>query len=59
MRKISTKRPSIEKCATIHCHKWGPLPPNEIGRIAQQVRKREVKKEGKNWIEIESFKKQI
>ena len=26
---------------TSHRLKWGPLPPNEVGRIAQQVRKGE------------------
>ena len=25
-------------CATSHRLKWGPLPPNEVGRIAQHVR---------------------
>ena len=26
---------------------WGPLPPNEVGRIAQHVRKGEGRKQGK------------
>ena len=29
---------------------WGLLPPNEFGRIAQNVRKGEVEKEGKTGI---------
>ena len=32
---------SHEGCATSHWLKWGPLPPNELGRIAQHVRKGE------------------
>ena len=32
---------------TSHCHKWGPFPPNEVGRIAQHVRKGEIRKAGK------------
>jgi hypothetical protein len=33
-------------CATSHPLKWGPFPPNEIGRIAQHVRKGEERIEG-------------
>ena len=32
------KRPSNIGCATGHCLKWGPLPPNGSGKIAQKVR---------------------
>ena len=28
-----------EDSETIHRLKWGPLPPNEVGRIAQHVKK--------------------
>ena len=27
-----------------HCLKWGPFPPNEVGRITQDVRKGEGRK---------------
>ena len=40
-------------CATSHCLKWGPFPPDEVDRIAQNVRKGEGRKEekdGKSWI---------
>ena len=30
--------PSEEACATSHNLKWDPLPPNDVGRIAQHVR---------------------
>ena len=40
LRKTSARRPS-EGCATAHCHKWGPLPPNEVGRIAHHTRDRD------------------
>ena len=33
-------------CATSHRLKWGSLPPNEVGRIAQHVRKGEGRKNG-------------
>ena len=29
----------LEGCATSQDLKWGPLPPNEVPRIAQHVRK--------------------
>ena len=32
---------AIKLCATNHQLKWGPFPPNEVGRIAQHVRKGE------------------
>ena len=35
-----------EGCANGCCLKWGPLPPNEVGRFAQHVRKEVGKKEG-------------
>ena len=31
-----------------HCLKWGPFPPNEIGRIAQHVREGEGRNQGKD-----------
>ena len=34
----------MKGCATSHCLKWGTLPPNEAGRTAQHVRKREGRK---------------
>ena len=37
-------------CSTSHRLKWGPFPPNEVGRIAQHVRKGEGKKEGKDGV---------
>ena len=37
-----------EGCATNHRLKWGPLLPNEFGRIAQQIKK-EGKAEGARW----------
>ena len=36
----------IRGCAISHRLKWGPFPPNEVGRIAQHVRKGEGRKEG-------------
>ena len=44
---ISARRPSDEDCATSHLLKWGSLPPNEVGRIAQYVTKGGGIKEGK------------
>ena len=32
-----------------HRLKWGPFPPNEVGRIAQHVRKGEGRKYFKMW----------
>ena len=37
-----------EGCATSHRLKWDTLPQNEVGRIAQLVRKSEERKEGKD-----------
>ena len=42
------KRPSDERCDTGHRLKWGPLRPNEVVRIAQDVRKREGSQGGKD-----------
>ena len=39
-RKTSARRPSIEGY-TIHRLKWGPLPPNEVGKITKHVREEE------------------
>ena len=38
MRKPSARRPSDEGCAINHRLKSGPLPPNDVGKIAQHVR---------------------
>ena len=37
-----------EVCVTSHRLKWGSLPPNEVDRIAQQLREGEERKEGKD-----------
>ena len=42
------ENPSKETSMTSHRLKWSPLPPNEVGRIAQYVRKGEERKEGKD-----------
>jgi hypothetical protein len=42
-----SRRPSDESCATSLRLKWGHLPPNEVGRIAQHIRKGEERKERK------------
>ena len=34
----------MKGCATSHRLKWGPFPPNEVGRIEQHVRKGEGRK---------------
>ena len=39
-----------EGCVIIHLLKWGPLPPNEIGRIAQHVSNGKGGKEGKDGV---------
>ena len=45
LRKTSARRPSDEGgCATCHCLNWNHFPPNEVGRIAQHVRKGEGRK---------------
>ena len=36
--------------STSHRLKWGPFPPNEIGRIAQHVGKGEGRKEGRDGV---------
>ena len=39
-KNYGKSRPALQSYrATSHCLKWGPLPPNEVGRIAQHVRK--------------------
>ena len=47
MRKTSTRRPSDKGCLTRHRLNWYPLPKNEIGRIAQHIRKERRKERGK------------
>ena len=42
-RENSARRLSNEGFSTIHHLKWGPLPQNDVGRIAQLIRK------GKEW----------
>ena len=37
LRKTSDKRPYIEGCRISNRLIWGPLPPNDLGRIAQNV----------------------
>ena len=37
-----------EDCGTCHRLKWEPLPPIDLGKIAQYVMKGEEKKEGKD-----------
>ena len=37
-----------------HRLKWCPMPPNEVGRIAQQVRKEGEKNEGKYGVSVPS-----
>ena len=44
LRKTSATRQSDENCATSHRLKWGPLSPNEVGRVAQHVWKGEGRK---------------
>ena len=39
-------------CATSRRLKWGPFPPNEVGRIAQYARKRVGRIEGKDVVGI-------
>ena len=41
--------------ATILRHKWGPFPPNKVGRIAHQVKEEEGRKEGKDTIDINKY----
>ena len=41
-----------EGCGTSHRLKWGSLPLNVLGRIAQHVMKREGMKEGKDILHI-------
>ena len=44
--KSSSRRLSDQGPATIHRLKWGPLSPNDVGRIAQHVGKGEGAKDG-------------
>ena len=37
-------------CATSHRPKWDPLPPNDVGRTAQDVRKDERKEKTKRCV---------
>ena len=46
--KSQNKRSSDEGCATSYRLKWGPLHPDEVGRIAQHVGEGEGKKDGKD-----------
>ena len=43
----SARKSSDEGCAICHHLKWSPLPPTDIGRITQHIRKREGEKEGR------------
>ena len=36
-----------EGCVTSHRFDWGPLPPNDVGRFAQQIREIELRNGGK------------
>ena len=45
LEKTSARRSSDEGCATIHSLKWGPLPPNDVGMLAQNVRGEKGRKE--------------
>ena len=47
-RKTSAGRSPDEGYTTSHRVKWVPLPPNEVSTIAQHVRKREGRKQGKD-----------
>ena len=40
-RKPQLRNRLMKGCANSHRLKWGPFPPNEVGRIAQHVRKGE------------------
>ena len=37
-----------DRLMKVLCLKWGPFPPNEVGRIAQHVKKGERWSEGKD-----------
>ena len=45
----------MKGCATSHRLKWRPFPPNEVGRIAQHVRKGEGKDGGQGQCEKVRF----
>ena len=58
-RKTSARRPSDQSCATSHHLRWDPSSPNEVDRIAQDVRKgegRKDRKDGKQLFAIGSLK---
>jgi hypothetical protein len=42
------KRPPNEGSATNHCLKWSPFPPDDVGRIAQDVRDGEGRRKQKD-----------
>ena len=44
---VRLSNPVDEGFLTSHLLKWGPFLPNEVGRIAQHVRKGEGRKEEK------------
>ena len=46
LSKISARRPSDKGCVTSHHLKWGPIPLNEVSRIAQHIRNGKGRKEG-------------
>ena len=55
-RKTSVMKPSgAHSSATSHCFKWGPFPPNEVGRISlpvplsKPIRVRPEERAEKNW----------
>jgi len=52
LRKTSSRRPSMK---TVRPVKWGPLPPHEICRIAQNVRNGK----GRNGWKKKKFKKKM
>ena len=47
-KKLVNNGLSDEGCATSNHLKWGPLPPNYVGRIAQHVRKGDGRKGGRD-----------
>ena len=47
---LSFKSLGWRGCATSHRLKWGPFPPNKVGKMAQHVRKGDGRKEGKDGV---------
>ena len=43
---LGVRRKTSARGASSHRLKWGPSPPNEVGRISQHVRKGEGRKKG-------------